>query len=207
MPALTRTDLSRFITALARRLPCPVRLTLTGGSEALLLGGNRPTGDIDFELTVPAPSKRFWADIEAAVAAASTEVGVVVQYSTDIDRWSPVTIPVRRRGRRLHRRLGRLSVQVLDPTCWAVYKLSRYLDSDVEDLRAVLRRQRVSSQTLARLCGVCLRSSPRSTHLLLFRKQVEHFFRAHGRAVWGPGFETDRAIASFHRAAKIALRK
>ncbi len=203
MPALTRADLSRFTAALARRLPCPVKLTLTGGSEALLLGGNRPTGDIDFELTVSGRSERFWADIETAVAAAATEVAVVVQYSTDIDRWSPVAIPTRRRAGRLHRRLGRLSVHLLDPICWAVYKLARYLDSDVDDLRAVLRRQRVSSAALARLCGTCLRTSPRSTQLFLFRKQVEHFFREHGRAVWGRGFEDDRAIAVFRRAAKI----
>ncbi len=207
MRALTRADLSRFATALARRLPCPVQLTLTGGCEALLLGAKRPTGDIDFELGVPARSRRFWADIEAAIAAASAEIGIVVQYSTDIDRWSPVTVPARQRRRRLHRRVGRLSVQMLDPVCWAVYKLSRYLDSDVEDLRVVLRRQRVSSAALARLCGVCLRSSPRSTHLFLFRRQVEHFFRTHGPTVWGRGFDAGRAIASFHRAARIGLRK
>lgn len=203
MPVLTRADLSRFIAALAPRLRGPVKLTLTGGSEALLLGGKRPTGDIDFELRVSGRTKGRWTDVEAAVAAAATEAGVVVQYSADIDRWSPVAVPARRRGGRLHRRLGQLSVHLLDPACWAVYKLARYLDSDVEDLRAVLRRQRVSSDALARLCGTSLRTSPRSTQLFLFRKQVEHFFRNHGRAAWGRGFEADRAIAVFRRAARI----
>jgi hypothetical protein len=204
MPALTRADLSRFVAALARRLPCPAKLVLTGGVEAFLLGGTRPTGDLDFELMVPKRYERLWGDVEAAVAAASAATRAVVQYSTDIDRWSAVSIPERRRKTRPLRRVGRLSVHLLDPTCWAVYKLARYLDADVDDLRAVLARQRVSGDGLARLCGICLRTSSRSTQLFLFRRQVAHFFRAHGRAVWGRGFDAERAIALFRRAAKIS---
>lgn len=203
MAALTRTDLSRFVVALARRLPCPVRVVLTGGGEAMLLGGSRATGDLDFGLVTTPARARFWPDIESAVAAAAREARVVVQYSADIDRWSPVAIPPGKRRTRPWKRFGRLSLHLLDPACWAVYKLARYLDSDVEDLRAVLRRQRVPSLALARLCGVSLRTSPRSTQLFLFRRQVEHFFHAHGPAVWGRGFEATRAVAAFRRAAKL----
>jgi hypothetical protein len=89
-------------------------------------------------------SRYLRTDVEATIADAAAEVGVVVQYSTDIDRWSPVAIPARRRTTRLHRRHGRLAV-----------------------------------------------------HL------VEHFFRIHGRAVWGRDFADDRAIAAFRRAAGI----
>jgi hypothetical protein len=35
MKPLTRADLDRFFRALADRLPCPVRIVLTGGGEAL----------------------------------------------------------------------------------------------------------------------------------------------------------------------------
>lgn len=205
MASLSRADLTKFFLALARRLPCRVRLILTGGSEAMLLGGHRPTADVDFGLKVGDRESRFWPEIEGAVAAAAHETGVVVQYSTDIDRWSAVAIPRKKFKTQYYRRLGRLAVYLLDPGCWAVYKLARYLDSDVEDLIAVLRRQRqrISSLGLARLCGQSLRSSPRSTHLFLFRRQVEHFFRQHGATVWGRGFRSDRAISSFHRAATI----
>lgn len=168
----------------------------------MLLGGRRPTTDVDFGLKVAERQSRVWPEIEAAVAAAR-EVGVAVQYSTDIDRWSPVAIPSKKVKSRRYARIGRLTIHLLDPTCWAVYKLARYLDSDIEDLLAVLRRQRISSIRLARLCGECLRSSPRSTHLFLFRRQVEHFFREHGSKVWGKGFDSLRAIATFHRAAGI----
>src|SRR5438034_1055496 len=148
----------------------PARCTLTGGSEAMLLGGTRPTGDLDFELALPPGCARLWRAVEEAVAAAAAETAVTVQYSADIDRWSSITVPTAKRRTRLRRRVGRVAVHLLEPRCWAVYKLARYLDADVEDLRAVLRRQRVPSLGLARLCGESLRASPRSTQLFLFRQ-------------------------------------
>ena len=203
MRALVPADLIKFFSALARRVPCPVKLTLTGGSEAMLLGGTRPTGDLDFELALPPGCARLWRAVEEAVAAAAAETAVTVQYSADIDRWSSIAVPTAKRRTRLRRRVGRVAVHLLEPRCWAVYKLARYLDADVEDLRAVLRRQRVPSLGLARLCGESLRASPRSTQLFLFRQHVEHFFRAHGRAIWGAGFRPETAVAAFGRAAGI----
>jgi len=205
MADLRRADLKKFFLALARRLPSPAKLTLTGGGEAMVLGGRRPTGDLDFSFAVPGGKLILPVEIEAAIAAASQETGVVVQYSTDIDRWSQVTIPRAKRKVRFYQRVGPLTVQLLEPKCWAVYKLARYLDSDVEDLVSVLRRQKVSWPALARLCGESLRSSPRSTQLYLFRRQVEHFFKQHGIKVWGKNFKSHKAIAVFHRAAKIGL--
>jgi hypothetical protein len=204
MPALTRVDLRRFLGALAARLPCPLTVVLTGGVEAMLLGGRRPTGDIDFWVVLAAARAGRWSDVERAIGEAAAVAGVPVQYSTDIDRWSQIAVPTARRRTRLLRRHGRLSVHLLDPACWAVYKLARYLESDVEDLRAVLRRQRVPAARVARLCGESLRSSPRSAQLFLFRRQVEHFLRAHGTAVWGARFDPRAAIGTFHRAAGIA---
>jgi hypothetical protein len=200
---LTAADLAGFLDTLARRLPCPAKIILTGGAEAMILGGSRPTGDIDFGITLRSRDEHQWARVEAAVSAAADESDVTVQYSADVDRWSSVAIPQARRRSRPYRRIGRLTVHLLDPASWAVYKLARYLDQDVEDLQVVLRHERLPSGRLARLCGESLRVSPRSTHLFLFRKQVEHFFREHGRAVWGRRFDPSTAIATFHRVAGI----
>lgn len=205
MRDLARADVLRFARALASRLDHSVQLVLTGGGEALLLGGTRPTRDLDFGLVARIRKPEAWRDLEQAVEQAAAQAGIVVQYSQDIDRWSSISIPRQRRRSQLWRRIGRLSVRLLDPTCWAVYKLARYLDSDVEDLVAVLRRERVSNSQLARLCGECLRTSPRSPNLHLFRRQVEHFFRTHGAAIWGKGFDGESAIAVFHRSAGIPI--
>lgn len=205
MAVLTHADLGKFFTVLARRLPCPVKLIITGGIEAMLLGGTRPTGDIDFGLVVSKQQSKYMSEIEAELGAAAKQVSVAVQYSTDLDRWSPVAIPGKKFKTLPYKHLGKLTVDLLDPRCWAVYKLARYLDSDVTDLAQVLKRQKVSWLGLAQLCGECLRSSPRSPQLLLFRKQVEHFFREHGPTVWGKKFDSERAVTVFHRAAKIHL--
>jgi hypothetical protein len=41
---------------------------------------------------------------------------------------------------------------------------------------------------------------------MAFRRHVEHFFATHGAAVWGKRFDATRAVAAFHRAAKIPPR-
>jgi len=95
----------------------------------------------------------------------------------------------------------------LEPAYWAVPKLARYLDTDAADIETVLRAQGVKPESLARLCGRALRASPRSTAQFWFRQHVEHFFRAHGPAVWGSGFDAEAAVRAFQRAAGIPTRR
>jgi hypothetical protein len=202
--------LNRFFEALAERVPCRVKLILTGGAEALLLGSTRPTGDLDFGITlIPTAEsqEREWAEVEAALAAASQAAQVTVQYSADIDRWSAITMPNYHRHTRLYQRFGRVWVHLLEPAYWAVPKLARYLDTDATDMEAVLRAQGVKPEPLARLCGRALRASPRSTAQFSFRQHVEHFLRAHGPSVWGGDFDAEAAVRVFHRAAGIQTRQ
>jgi hypothetical protein len=200
--------LDAFFEALAARVPCRVKIILTGGAEGLLLGSTRPTGDLDFGITLLTTGEtheRHWTEVEAAIAAASQVAQVTVQYSADIDRWSSITMPNYQRHTRLHRRFGRVWVHLLEPAYWAVPKLARYLDSDAADIQTVLRAQGVKPEPLARLCGRALRASPRSTAQFSFRQHVEHFFRTHGPAIWGSGFDAEAAVRLFQRAAGINL--
>lgn len=206
MPDLNLASLDRFFEELARRVPGPVKVILTGGAEALLLGSSRPTADIDFGITLTAPGEgeeRAWRAVEAAIAEASRAAGVAVQYSTDIDRWSMVAMPNYRRHTRPYQRYGRVTVHLLEPAYWAVPKLARYLDTDRSDLQEVLRTQGVQPQQLARVCGRALRASPRSTALFLFRQHVEDFLKTHGAGIWGDEFDAEAAVGIFHRAAGI----
>jgi hypothetical protein len=207
MQPLQRADVDRFLRALADRVPCPAKVILTGGCEALLLGGQRATGDLDIGIELSERYRRRGPEVEDAVAAAAAALGLAVQYSSDIDRWSSISVPRPKRRTRPLKRIGRLNVHLLDPAVWAVYKLARYLDSDVHDLIAVLRAERVDAGRVARLCGHALRESPRSSALFLFRQQVEHFLREHGRTVWGRRFDAERVAAQFHRAAGIGTKR
>jgi hypothetical protein len=187
-----------------------VKLILTGGAEALLMGSTRPTGDLDFGITLITTAEaqeRHWAEVEAAIAAASRVAHVTVQYSADIDRWSAITMPNYPRHTRLHRRFGRVWVHLLEPAYWAIPKLARYLDTDAADIETVSRAQGVKPEPLARLCGRALRASPRSTAQFSFRQHVEHFFRARGPTVWGSSFDAEAAVRSFQRAARIQTRR
>jgi hypothetical protein len=209
MIALTREAIDAFFQALAQRTPCHLKVILTGGAQAMLCGGTRLTRDIDFGLllrVVPEKREALWEQIETAVAEAAQETSVTVQFAEDIDRWSSITMFDYQKHTRPYRRFGRVTVHLLDPADWAVPKLARSFDSDTADLIEVLRQQRVSPMKLARVCGKSLCASPRSTALTLFRRQVESFFREHGKAVWGEEFDADKAIAQFHRAARIRLR-
>jgi hypothetical protein len=201
--------LDAFFEALSVRVPCRVKLILTGGAQGLLLGSTRPTGDLDFGITLithATTHERHWTQVEAAIAAASQVARITVQYSADIDRWSAITMPNYQRHTRLHRRFGRVSVHLLEPAYWAVPKLARYLDSDAADIQTVLRTQNVKPESLARLCGRALRASPRSTAQFSFRQHVEHFLRTYGPTVWGSDFDAEAAVRAFQRAAGIQTR-
>jgi hypothetical protein len=84
MDRLAPADLDRFLRLFARRLPCPVRLVLTGGGQAMVLGGTRPTGDLDFALVVGPRFERHWPAVEAAVAATRDETGIASMPQTSI---------------------------------------------------------------------------------------------------------------------------
>ncbi|MBI1987124.1 MAG: hypothetical protein HYS70_02105 [Nitrospinae bacterium] len=209
MHELRSDDMDAFFRALARKLPCRVKIIVTGGAEGLLLGSTRPTRDIDFGILLragPDEQAATWEAVESAIMEAAEETGVTAQYAQDIDRWSSVAVPRYDLHTRFYRRFGCAYVHLLEPAYWAVYKLARYLDADVADLIAVLRTQGVPPRQLAKVCGKALRSSPRSSSLFLFRRHVEHFFREHGPAIWGQGFDPCRAIAAFHHAAGIQER-
>jgi hypothetical protein len=203
---LSLASLEAFFEALARLVPGPVKIILTGGAEALLLGSARPTADIDFGVALMIrgeAGERAWTDVEPAIAEASREAAVVIHYSADIDRWSAIAMPNYRRHTRFYRRYGRVTVHLLEPAYWAVPKLARYLDTDRLDLQVVLHSQGVQPQYLARLCGRALRASPRSTSLFLFRQHVEDFLRWHGASVWGSDYDAEAAVRVFHRSAGI----
>jgi hypothetical protein len=209
MAPLSPEALDTFFEALAVRVPCRVRIIVTGGAEALLLGSSRPTMDLDFGLSLAAShtaSESAWTNVEAAVADASETAQVMVQYSEDIDRWSLIAMPGYERHTRPHKRYGRVTVHLLEPAYWAVQKLTRYVKSDIMDLQSVLGGQDVAPLQLARVCGRSLRASPRSTALFTFRQHVEHFFRTYGTTVWGAAFDAEPAVRAFHRAAGIADR-
>lgn len=200
---MTRTRIQRFFATLARELGAPARVYVTGAAAAALWGSARPSVDIDFGLELRTKSAGWWQKAEAAVTRTAQLTGIAASAAEDIDRWGMITLLDYRRTSRLYERVGRLEIRLLDPTRWAIGKLTRYLDSDLRDVSAVFKKKQVTAATAARTWGTALRASPPSTSQLAFRRNVEHFFAEQGPRVWGRSFDPTRAIRLFHRSAGI----
>ena len=179
---MPETQLDRFLAALARHWQRPATLLLTSAQAASAWGRTRHTHDVDFEVSrVPA---RLMLAFDQAVHAARRESGLEAQYSTRIDRWSEISLLAYRRTALPLKRCGSIQVRVLDPLHWSIGKVSRYLNSDTDDLIAVFRRVQPDPLTVARLWARALRQSPPSSQLWPVQQQMLDFFRRHGRAVW-----------------------
>lgn len=197
---MNKRQVERFFKILSELYPKECEIILTGAAAGALYGRVRATLDVDFSAQA-----KDWQKFVIAVNKASNQTGILAQYGEDIDRWSSITLMDYRKHTYLYRRFGAVELRLMEPPYWAIGKLSRYLDSDIQDMKLVFRKTKTAWQDVARVAGKSLTQSPKSTACFLFRKQVEHFLKTRGRAVWGRSFRVDQAIARFHRFAGIRV--
>jgi hypothetical protein len=199
-------DIHRFFEDLSLRVHRPVRILLTGGAAAILQGVERATFDIDFEVELRSgveestSPRHDWDAIQKAIEATSRSTGITPQYSEDIDQWSSIALPAKKS--RLHRRFGKVEVRILDPGLWAIGKLARYLSTDIQDLRIVLKTANTRPKITVKLWGTALGISPASSSQRTFRKQVESFLDQHAREIWGNQADTEGLKRLFLETAK-----
>ena len=199
---MNRRQIDRFFTVLGQQLPSPATIIVTGAAAGAMWGHVRPSLDIDFAIQA-SPGKGAWAKIEAAIEQTKRRTGIAANYAVDIDRWGAISLMDYRRHTHPYKVFGRLTVRALDPAYWTIGKLTRYLQPDIEDLVAVLKRRRQALEPLLRLWGLALRKSPRSASCAQFRRQVEDFLGTYGRRIWGSALDPERAILRFHGHARI----
>lgn len=192
---MNRKQIDRYFELLAKLYTKKCRIILTGAAAGALYGRVRSTVDIDF-----AAKTRDWELFSRAVSQASARTGIVAQYAEDIDRWSMITLLDYDKHLRVYRRIGSIEVCLMEPRYWAIGKLSRYLDSDVQDISKVFKKTKTTWRSMATLCGKALKRSPKSTACFLFKRQVEDFFKRFGKRVWGKAFDPEKAIAQFHKS-------
>lgn len=202
---MTPRTIDRFFQTLAEEFSRPATIIVTGAAAGALWGHIRPSQDVDFAVQLVGSRPPQWEQFQAAVDRTVERTGLQVNYAEDIDRWGSITLLDYRRHTVPHRRFGTLNVRLLDPVYWSIGKLARYFDVDVHDVVSVLKRTRVPPTSVIRVWGQALRASPRSTAVIQFRNQVEHFLRTYGRVIWGRQFDPDTALRQFHRA--VGLRR
>lgn len=204
---MTKRQIERFFRLMAESSTEPATVIVTGAAAGSLWGHVRPSADIDFALRPGRRHRRAWPALEGAVTRAVQLSGISANYAEDIDRLSAISFLDYRRHARPYRRFGKVRVRVMDPAHWSIGKIARYLDPDVRDLVAVLRRRRVAPRRLVRLWARAVRRSPRSPALTQFCRQAEHFLHAYGRRVWGRSFRAEPVIEEFRRALAASRRR
>ena len=202
---MNERQIQRFFRTLAEEFPKPARIILTGAAAGSLWGSRRPSLDIDFGIMPARGGRGAWRELEAAITRTTQLTGIQTNYAQDIGRWGQIGLGDYRRHTIAYRRFGKLQVRLLDPVYWSIGKVSRYLQPDIQDLIAVFARRRTPPGRCIRIWANALRNSSPSAAQAQFRRQVEHFLRTYGRAVWGRRFDAEQAVRLFHRHAGIFL--
>jgi len=185
-------QIDRFFEILADELAVPATAIITGAAAAQILGGARPSMDIDFALRLGS-GKRGWEAVDAAVQRAVQKTGVQADYAEDIGRWSMISLLDYEKHASSYKRFGALRVLVMDPAYWSIGKVTRYLEPDSRDLLAVLKKQKTPARRLIDVWGRAVKASPRSADLRLFLHHARHFLRTYGREIWGKEFDIETA--------------
>lgn len=201
---MNQNQIDKFFQALSQRLKevttGKIKIILTGAAAGILLGGNRPSIDIDFDLNC---NKRYLKDVEDAIKQTSDITGIAVNFSEDIDRWSQITFLDYKKHTIPYKTFGVVEVSILSPSYWSIGKITRYLDTDVDDLVKVLKSNSIPPVELAALLGEALLKSPRSSASFAFRMHVEHFFKTYGKSIWGENYNQNECLEVFHKAYRI----
>jgi hypothetical protein len=196
-------EIERFFKGIAKDFNEDATIYLTGAAAGALMGGVRPSLDVDFGVELKAGGAKAWEQLTAAIEKNKALTGLGSNYDEDIDRWGMITLMDYQKHAPLFKQYGKLKVKVLEPAYWSIGKMTRYLEPDIADMEMVFQRKKISTAVLTGVWGKALKSSPRSASLLLFRKQVEDFLVHSGPKIWGKTFDAVRAIEDFHRSAGI----
>jgi len=198
---LNPKEIERFFKGVAKDFDGEVTVYLTGAAAGALMGGVRPSLDVDFGVELKRADAKQWKKLTAAIEKNKLLTGLGSNYDEDIDRWGMITLMDYPKHAKLFKQYGKLKVKVLEPAYWAIGKMTRYLQPDIADMEAVFRAKKVPALLLAEVWGKALKASPRSASLILFRKQVEDFMEHSGPRVWGKSFEAAPVIQQFHKSA------
>jgi len=195
---MNKRQVERYFGILGKIYPKKCRVILTGAAAGVLYGRIRATMDVDFSADA-----KDWENFSKAVEETSLRTGIAAQYAEDIDRWSSITLMDYKKHVYLYRKFGSVEVCLMEPAYWAIGKLSRYLDQDIEDLAHVFKKTRTRWESVLSVAGNALKLSPKSTACFLFRRQTEDFIKTYGKKIWGKTFDFTKAAAYFHEQAGI----
>ena len=177
MVGIQKEKIDLFFQKMAEKCPT-VKGTIyvTGGAALILYGIPRMTDDIDFEIPEGLS--------EEEIMAISKEMGIPVQFGTDIERWGMTALAGYREQARFYKSFGEFVVKIVDPLNLIAPKLSRFLDRDIEDARVLIKNFKISRYQLLEHLKQVYDRSPVSIEKGLFRNQVAQFMKDYQQELW-----------------------
>lgn len=154
MATISAEHIHQFLAELAARYTRPATLLLLGGGALCLLGSERPTADIDY---VGDDLRKN--ELQKVIAQLADEQGLIID-PVPISQFVPVPVDADKR-RIFIGRFGQIVVYILDPYVIALSKLDRGFDSDIDDIRFLLRKNLISFEQLEAVVQIALQNAAR----------------------------------------------
>ncbi len=201
---MRKNVIDTFFRELDRALQKRASVIVTGAAAGSLYGNVRPSADIDFEIRIAEGRGSIdEQNVQDMIGQASSKAGLAANYSDNIGHWSMIDYLDYRKTSKRYKSFGKLTVRLIAPEYWTIGKMARFMKLDIDDMVAVIKKQRLSANRLIALWARALRASPLSLDKGHFRRNVEHFVRGYGKKVWGNKFDAESAMKSFRKRAGL----
>ena len=178
MAGIQKEKIDLFFQKISEKCPAVIgTIYVTGGAALILYGIPRMTDDIDFEIPEGLSEEK--------IMSVSKELGIPVQFGTDIERWGMTALAGYREQARLYKSFGEFIVKIVDPLNLIAPKLSRFLDRDIEDVKVLVKNFKISRHQLFEHLKQVYDRSPVSLEKGLFRNQAAQFLKDYQQELWG----------------------
>lgn len=177
MAGIQKEKIDLFFQKISEKCPAVIgTIYVTGGAALILYGIPLMTVGIDFEIPEGLSEEK--------IMAVSKEMGIPVQFGTDIERWGMTALAGYREQSKPYKSFGGLTVKIVDPLNLIAPKLSRFLDRDIEDVKVLIENFKISRHQLLEHLKQVYARSPISTEKGLFRNQVAQFLKDYQQELW-----------------------
>ena len=142
MTLMHKARIEAFLTAVGKHCQPASTLFLLGGGALEMLGGARPTVDLDYVGNDLQPD-----NLQQLMMQIANEMQIELE-AVPIAEFVPVPANAQKRAV-LVGEFGNLTVYIFDPYTIALSKLDRGFDNDIEDVLFLVRNQLITVEQLA----------------------------------------------------------
>jgi hypothetical protein len=193
-----------FFLELAKQTTRPTEVIITGAVAGALHGHSRPSLDIDFEIRSKKEKDDAYMEyLDGVVREITNRMKIRTNYGEDIGHWSMIDLLEYRKKSLPYKMIGCLDIRIMAPEYWTIGKMGRFLEIDIQDMVAVIRKKKIKPDEMVELWARALKASPMSLAKRDFLVHVKIFLKTYGRKTWGKTFSPEVFIEKFERLVKI----